>query len=249
MDESGGTKAARAKAIAAKKAASSVTGAPGAYHTPRPANDESNWLHRDPNGYIFLGRAAQELALLQYQARWAELDPQQRKSVEDQIIAACESGAVSSFYKSPGGEMKRLAPSLWNADDIESVFVEFKIEIEGAKIGDSCLPVFLARDGLLASFPTSDGAAANQGRRGRPEQFDWDAAHDFAKSEFFARGDFARPECATDGWRSQADLEKLLLTRLEHDAVKEGKSGPVMSTVRRHITSWLPKWRKENSDS
>jgi hypothetical protein len=165
MDESERTKAARAKAIAAKKAASSVTGAPGAYHTPRPTNDESNWPRRDPNGYIFLGRAAHELALLQYQARWAELDPQQRESVEDQIIAACESGAVSSFYKSPGGETKKLAPSLWNADDIESVFVEFTIEIEGARIGDSCLPVFLSKKDwdLLKAAPVAIRGGADAG--------------------------------------------------------------------------------------
>ena len=79
--------------------------------------------------------------------------------------------------------------------------------------------------------------------RGRPLQFDWEAVRVWAKSEFDHRGDFLLPENRTDGWRSQADFERLIQDAFANDPTV--KRIPEQNTVRTHLTKWLRKWRSE----
>jgi hypothetical protein len=79
-------------------------------------------------------------------------------------------------------------------------------------------------------------------RRGKPLQFDWDAVHIPAKAEFDERGDFELPQNQTDGWRSQADFERIIQAMLAKDSKDEYRA-PALNTVRTHLTKWLRKWR------
>jgi hypothetical protein len=78
-------------------------------------------------------------------------------------------------------------------------------------------------------------------RRGKPLQFDWDAVCISAKAEFDERGDFELPQNRTDGWRSQADFERLIQDVFANDPTV--KRTPEQNTVRTHLTKWLRKWR------
>ena len=86
-----------------------------------------------------------------------------------------------------------------------------------------------------------DSINSSTKRRGSPPQYDWEVAHDSAKKTFFYREDFQRAECAEDGWRSQADLERMIQGVLE----KCNNEPPSQNTVRRHLVKWLPVWRAE----
>jgi hypothetical protein len=146
-----------AKAKAAKRAAVSVNGSPcpvgyqewvKAWPWPscqsHPADDESNRPPRDPNGYIFLGRAVDELAQARFQCGWRVLISQQRRSVIDDVVGWCEMGNIASAYSLPTGEMRAIASHSWNADDIERVFDDFTIAIYNRAIYES-RPVFLSK--------------------------------------------------------------------------------------------------------
>ena len=71
--------------------------------------------------------------------------------------------------------------------------------------------------------------------------YDWEDAMNFAKGEFQNRGDYNDPQNAVDGWRSQADLARLVLNYMEkHNGGKE----PSDSEVKSHLKDLLDSIRK-----
>ena len=78
-------------------------------------------------------------------------------------------------------------------------------------------------------------------RKGRKPMYDWEDTMNFAKGEFEKRGDYNDPQNAVDGWRSQADLARLVL-----DYVKKHNGGkePSISLVKSHLKDFLDSIRK-----
>jgi hypothetical protein len=93
----------------------------------------------------------------------------------------------------------------------------------------------------VADEPTTLLAGESKSRVGRKDAYDWGEAVLFIEKVLNERGDFAEPENAMAGWRSQADLERLVV---EHMSPIEGKE-PAVSTIRRRVTPTLVKWRLE----
>ena len=78
-------------------------------------------------------------------------------------------------------------------------------------------------------------------RKGRAPIYDWEDAMNFAKGEFERRGDYNDPQNAEDGWRSQADLARLVLTYM---AKHNGGKQPSESEVKKHLKDLLARIRK-----
>jgi hypothetical protein len=84
-------------------------------------------------------------------------------------------------------------------------------------------------------------AIKRRGKAGRKPKFDWGEVTLFVQRELNRKGDFGDPENAVDGWRSQADLEKLVG---DHIKKFEKKPRPAGSTIRRHIVQDIAAWRR-----
>ena len=63
----------------------------------------------------------------------------------------------------------------------------------------------------------------------------------FAKGEFERRGDYNDPQNAEDGWRSQADLVRLVSSYM---AKYNGGKEPSESEVKRHLKDLFHSGRK-----
>jgi hypothetical protein len=100
-------------------------------------------------------------------------------------------------------------------------------------------------DDVISAFPMPAARPENvrivPTRKGRPPIYDWDDAMDFAKSEFERRGDYNDPQNAEEGWRSQADLMRLVLSYMtKHNDGKE----PPESEVKRRLKDLIDGSRK-----
>src|SRR5262245_16899269 len=78
-------------------------------------------------------------------------------------------------------------------------------------------------------------------RRGPPEQYDWDEGFQFMRRELDKRGDPKNPINAVEGWRSDADVARLVAF---HIALPGGREPDPKHTAR-VIRSELKKWRAE----
>ena len=88
---------------------------------------------------------------------------------------------------------------------------------------------------------SSENAQIAPARKGRVPLYDWEDAMNFAKGEFESRGDFNDPLNAEDGWRSQADLARLVISYMaKHNGGKE----PSESEVKKHLKDLLERIRK-----
>jgi hypothetical protein len=88
---------------------------------------------------------------------------------------------------------------------------------------------------------SAENARIVPARKGRKPMYDWEDAMNFAKMEFEKRGDYNDPQNAADGWRSQADLARLVMDYMKkHNGGKE----PSESEVKRHLKVLLDSIRK-----
>jgi hypothetical protein len=78
---------------------------------------------------------------------------------------------------------------------------------------------------------------------GRRAQYDWEDVDLFVQKQLNEKGDFAESKNWVKGWRSLADLERLVEGYIER---REGKA-PARSTIRERIGPMIDKWRKRNS--
>jgi hypothetical protein len=87
----------------------------------------------------------------------------------------------------------------------------------------------------------AENARIAPARKGRKPMYDWEDAMNFAKREFENRGDYNDPQNAVDGWRSQADLARLVINYMKkHNGGKE----PSDSSVKSHLKDLLDSIRK-----
>jgi hypothetical protein len=64
---------------------------------------------------------------------------------------------------------------------------------------------------------------------------------EFAVKQLDERGDFSRPEHAQAGWRSQADLMRLVIDYMTK--FNDGNE-PSESTVKHHLKTTIAEWRR-----
>lgn len=104
--------------------------------------------------------------------------------------------------------------------------------------------VRVKRDDVISAFPMPAAQPADvrivASRRGRAPIYDWDDAMNFATGELEKRGDFVDPQNAVDGWRSQADLMRLVITYM---AKFNDENEPPESTVKSHLKTTIAQWR------
>jgi hypothetical protein len=99
-------------------------------------------------------------------------------------------------------------------------------------------------DDVISAFPMPaaqpEDVRIAAPRKGRAPIYDWDDAMEFAKKELGERGDFNQPENAVDGWRSQADLMRLVIGYVAK--LNDGNEPPE-STVKFHLRTTIAQWR------
>ena len=78
-------------------------------------------------------------------------------------------------------------------------------------------------------------------RKGNAPKYDWEDAMNFAEGEFKRRGDYNDPQNAEDGWRSQADLVRLVVGYM---AKHNGGNVPSDSMVKSHLKNLLERIRQ-----
>jgi hypothetical protein len=88
---------------------------------------------------------------------------------------------------------------------------------------------------------SAENARIVPARRGRKPTYDWEDAMNFARLEFEKRGDYSDPQNAVDGWRSQADWVRLVVSYMaKHNGGKE----PPESEVKRRLKDLYDTSRK-----
>ena len=80
-------------------------------------------------------------------------------------------------------------------------------------------------------------------RRGPPERYDWDEGFQFMRRELDNRGDPLAPENAVEGWRSDADVARLVAAH-----IATGEPTARSQTHRANYSSELQKWRAEQAE-
>jgi hypothetical protein len=79
---------------------------------------------------------------------------------------------------------------------------------------------------------------------GRKHLYDWEEVNLFVEKVLNEKGDFDDPKNAEDGWRGQADLERLVAKHIENT---EKKDAPVHSTIWTHIAPVIAAWRQRQA--
>ena len=89
----------------------------------------------------------------------------------------------------------------------------------------------------------ADPAKLKPARRGPPVQYDWDEGFQFMRRELDKRGDPVDPINAVKGWRSEADVARLVAA---HVAI--GRQQPDLKHTERTIRPKLKEWRAEQAE-
>jgi hypothetical protein len=99
-------------------------------------------------------------------------------------------------------------------------------------------------DDVVSAFPMPTARPESvrivASRKGRAPTYDWSDAMEFAVKQLDERGDFSRPEHAQAGWRSQADLMRLVIDYMTK--FNDGNEPPE-STVKYHLKTTIAEWR------
>jgi hypothetical protein len=88
---------------------------------------------------------------------------------------------------------------------------------------------------------SAENAQIVPARKGSPPIYDWEDAMNFAEGEFKRRGDYNDLQNAEDGWRSQADLARLVA---DYMAKHNGGNVPSDSMVKSHLKNLLERIRQ-----
>lgn len=104
--------------------------------------------------------------------------------------------------------------------------------------------VRVKRDDVISAFPMPvaqpEDVRIVVNRKGRAPTYDWSDAMEFAVKQLENRGDFLDAQNAIPGWRSQADLMRLVITYM---AKFNDGNEPAESNVRKHLTTTIAEWR------
>lgn len=127
----------------------------------------------------------------------------------------------------------RLAPAVFSSEQWRQWISDRRVSWETGTVNigrfqDNLLEPLLRRLDVGALFPTR--ASERKGVGGRPIAADWSEIEKALEAEIDVVG-FPEKN-GTEGWRSQADVEKWISSKL-------GKSEPASSTVRAHVSSML----------
>jgi hypothetical protein len=96
---------------------------------------------------------------------------------------------------------------------------------------------------LMSDAEASAKRSVPESPLGRPEQYDWDEGFQFMRAELDKRGDPRNPINAVKGWRSAADVARLVAA---HIAI--GDQQPDFKHTARVIRLELQKWRAEQAE-
>lgn len=95
----------------------------------------------------------------------------------------------------------------------------------------------LHRDEVLRAFPSR-----SKSKVGRKPEYDWNDIAHFVRKELDERGDFEDESNAVEGWRSQADLVRLVMDYMERIKLHSGKT-PSESTLKARLAPLIAEWR------
>jgi hypothetical protein len=101
----------------------------------------------------------------------------------------------------------------------------------------------LYAEGKLEPAARAEESMPEPARRGHPKEYDWDEGLQFMRRELDERGDPKNPINAVEGWRSDADVARLVAA---HVALPDGRQPDPKHTAR-VIRPELQKWRAEQS--
>jgi hypothetical protein len=171
------------------------------------------------------------------------------------------NGQLGSALVAPDGTMKLLEASDWGRgrrtvhaphNPAEGVSVEpyeagyyFVRRTDLAELTSPAREP-AARAEELRPEPTSpvepEPAEPEPARRGSPAKYDWGEGFLFMRQELDRRGDPLDPLNAVDGWRSDADVARVVAA---HIAIG---GGPDLKHTERVIRPELKKWRAEQAE-
>lgn len=185
-------------------------------------------------------RSADENGLTKIKSPFQSIDEVRRV-----VLRSFQSGALAASGERRGSIGRETIPPLEWADltIADSLSGEMIVHHREGVV-PAWTDVRVKGSEVMAAFPmpaaTPENVRIVAARKGRAPIYDWDDAMAFARIELDQRGDFARPENAALGWRSQADLMRMVITYMAkfHDG-----NEPPDSTVKSHLKTTIEQWR------
>ena len=133
--------------------------------------------------------------------------------------------------------MTQIAPDCWAPRESVVAFL-CKRDVDRSDMPSAWLKD-LPGDAAVAAPDEGRNGARTTGRRGDVQDYDWDEAKMYALKELNTNGDMEDPQHQVDGWRSQADLTRKIMTHL---AKVDGKE-PAFSTAKAYVSDFYKEWR------
>jgi hypothetical protein len=206
-----------------------------------------------PNGYVLLTAAVDRLAEARRTADQTKDDG--RNAARAELRAEFYSDSISPLVVSRSGKNYKIRPYHWGGELAPTWFeqgecwlTEYLVDPPlGMFHGKERAYIFVGEHDLqrlMAKQEVKQEAAPPRivpARKGRPPEYDWDDGMNYAKGEFERRGNYSDPQNAEEGWRSQADLMRLVQSYMaKHNGGKE----PSESEVKKHLKDLFDSSRK-----
>lgn len=169
------------------------------------------------------------------------------------IAEACEDGRVIAAYRSNwDGGAAELDKRVWQLPRVASYFITGTIDQDlplldergrhhpdGPTARCRC-EIFIRRNslddfvaGLEPAVTHGDGTSP---RRGAPEILDWEEIRLFSFKQLDDKGDFALEKNRVKGWRTSADLYRLIGDHM-------GDECPSLSSLKERVPDFVEEWR------
>ena len=188
----------------------------------------------------FADRCADESGLARKKSPFQSVDDVRRA-----VLRSFQSGLLTASGQRRGSsDREPITPLEWadlTMDD--SLAGEMTVRHRDGAV-EAWTDVRVKGDDVISAFPMPaaqpEDVRISAPRKGRARKYDWDDAMEFAKKKLGERGDFNQPENAVDGWRSQADLMRLVIGYMAE--LNDGNEPPE-STVKFHLRTTIAQWR------
>ena len=161
------------------------------------------------------------------------------------VLRSFQSGLLTASGQRRGCfDREPIAPLEWadlTMDD--SLAGEMTVRHRDGAV-EAWTDVRVKKDDVISTFPMPAVRPENvrivASRKGRAPIYDWSDAMQFAVKQLDERGDFLDAKDAVPGWRSQADLMRLVITYMAK--LNDGDEPPD-STVKSHLKTTIAQWR------
>jgi hypothetical protein len=144
-----------------------------------------------------------------------------RRALASRNLSAVEHDRTS-------GRLIEIEAEFWNSDAAAAVLEE-GVRVRTVRLDEHKLPVLISASDL-ASF------VQQTRRRGRPQEYPWDALKDYALAVLQENG---APTTDDPEFRTQSDLEKKVAAKCFDMVGRE----PAESVLRTHVSKWLEEYQ------